>query len=122
MLKILIVDDDDMVRLAIEEQVRRLGHEPTALADGAAVREALINGSAFDLIILDVWMPEKDGISVLKELDPAVRPKVLVSTGGAPHLNQVETGVVAETFGADHVLYKPFEIEDLESAIKLIFP
>jgi CheY-like chemotaxis protein len=67
--RILIVDDDPIQRRLLEEAVKRFGYE-TAVADGGEAGLALLAapGADFDLVILDLVMPDIDGMAVLDRL------------------------------------------------------
>ena len=69
MTKILIVEDEPGIALGLEDDLKMEGYEVEVLADGnAACRRAL--DTSFDLILLDVMLPGKDGFDVCRELAP----------------------------------------------------
>ncbi len=75
MARVLIADDDEIMRLVYGAALEEEGHEVCYAADGEAVLEQY-RGTAFDLVILDMCMPVKNGVLTLKELisvDPAAR-------------------------------------------------
>ena len=77
---ILVVDDEEMVREVVSRYLEREGFRVTAVADGQAAVRALT--AAPDLIVLDVMLPGKSGLEVVRELhriDPAT--KIVVLTG-----------------------------------------
>ena len=112
--RILIVDDEKIV---IRSCLRILGggdYHVEAAYDG---REALrkIEQNPYDVIILDVMMPNMDGLEVLrqvKETDPDV--DVIMITG----LSQVETVVQARKLGASDFISKPFEPDELKQVVQ----
>src|SRR5689334_9512934 len=63
--KILIVDDDDSVRLTLQLVLQGTGHDVVAAGDGRRGLD-LINAEAFDLLILDIFMPGMDGFETLR--------------------------------------------------------
>jgi DNA-binding response OmpR family regulator len=63
---VLVVDDEDDIRALIKEILSDEGYEVTNAADAAEARAARDEGK-FDLILLDIWMPDTDGISLLRE-------------------------------------------------------
>ncbi|MDB5294530.1 MAG: hypothetical protein JWO31_513 [Phycisphaerales bacterium] len=67
MARILVVDDTDSIRLGLSLLLRRAGHEPLLAAGGADALD-LLAGTRPDLILLDLSMPEVDGLAVLEEL------------------------------------------------------
>src|SRR5689334_4514809 len=81
MATILIIDDDESMRSALRHMVRRQGHEPVC---AASVREGMEQAQArdFDLVFLDVWMPDGNGLEILPALQrlPSA-PEVIIITG-----------------------------------------
>jgi len=80
MSRILVVEDDRATRHLLGEVLKNAGHEVTTAKDGAgALKE--VEGGAFDLMLLDIWMPKMNGLEVLahlKDVDP--RPRIVVMT------------------------------------------
>ena len=119
MSKILVIDDNEEMRELLNVMLARAGHEPAAAADG---EEGLRKCEAerFDLVLLDIWMPEVDGISVLKDLR-ARRPDlpVIVMSGGSDKMPLEYSSALADTHGATSVLFKPFHRDELLAAIEM---
>jgi two-component system response regulator AtoC len=112
--KILVADDDRLMRNFIAETLRRQGKEVILAADG---QEAIakLEEESFDLILSDVQMPLQDGLAVLKKAK-ALHPQALVILATA--FGSVESAVEAMRLGAFHYLIKPFSPEALESALE----
>ena len=121
--RILVVDDNDSMRHWLAEILTRAGHQIIQAADGAEAcrisREVDV-----DLVILDLFMPVKDGIETLRALRaraPGV-PIIAISGGGAD-----DTGVdllkAAVLLGAVRSMEKPFTpTEMLEAVGKAVYP
>jgi two-component system, cell cycle sensor histidine kinase and response regulator CckA len=114
--RILVIDDEDIVRNVVVRMLQKLGFTVDAAADGTSGLAMFQAGSpAYSCVLLDLAMPGMDGSEVLKAiraLSPTV--KILVSSG----YNESE---VLERLGEcppDGVIQKPFRIERLESAIR----
>jgi CheY-like chemotaxis protein len=75
--KILVVDDDPTTRHLITHQLRRAGYTVADAADGQKALER-VRREPFDLILLDVWMPELDGLEVLARLCQEPKPPRVV--------------------------------------------
>jgi DNA-binding NtrC family response regulator len=76
------------------------------------------DNSSFELVVSDVWIPAMDGIELLKETRGAGNDvPVVVISGGAPNAPLTYTAPLASTFGANAVIYKPFEKEELLKTI-----
>ncbi|HUT55951.1 MAG TPA: sigma-54 dependent transcriptional regulator [bacterium] len=110
---ILIVDDDPMVLRSLEQILARRGYV-VVTASEPAMAEARLGEGRFDIILLDINLPGKDGIEFLRELrrdDPEYA--VVMMTAFA----SVDTAVSALRLGATDYIIKPFEFEQLELVI-----
>jgi CheY-like chemotaxis protein len=120
MAHILLVEDSPEVSLSVREILQAAGH---SVEDAASGKEALVRLKAgrFDAIVSDIWMPEMDGIALLKEIRGAGNNiPVVVISGGAPNAPLTYTAPLAATFGANVVVYKPFERTELLKAIDTV--
>ncbi|HEY8180828.1 MAG TPA: sigma-54 dependent transcriptional regulator [Thermoanaerobaculia bacterium] len=106
MAKILIVDDEQSIRSTLAKILEDEGHR-TALADSGEEGLAQFARDEFDLIILDLWLPGVDGMTVLERLRSAGAPPVIVISG---HGN-IDTAVRATRLGAYDFLEKPLSLE-----------
>ncbi|MFB3124091.1 MAG: sigma-54-dependent transcriptional regulator [Woeseiaceae bacterium] len=107
---VLVVDDEDDIRVLIKEILSDEGYEVTNAADAAEARTARDEGK-FDLILLDIWMPDTDGISLLREWSEHGEldcPVVIMSGHGT-----VDTAVEATRLGAFDFVEKPLSIAKL---------
>lgn len=117
MANILLVEDSPEVSLSVREILKASGHTVSEAQNGAAGLAAIKAGS-FDLVVSDIWMPEMDGIALLKQLRSGGNNiPVVVISGGAPNAPLTYTAPLASTFGANAVVYKPFEKEELLKAV-----
>lgn len=119
MYKILVVDDDSLVRRTIKLQLEIAGmsvKEAETGIDGCK----LARRDDFDLAIIDILMPYKDGIETILELK-AVKPalKVLAMSGGGRIQND-EFLRVASRLGADDTMAKPFQVQDLKAKVQAL--
>jgi|HubBroStandDraft_4_1064222.scaffolds.fasta_scaffold02245_1 two-component system, NtrC family, nitrogen regulation response regulator NtrX len=113
---ILVVDDEAEIRESLEEILREEGYA-VASAGTAAEALAMARDPVYDLLLLDVWLPDRDGIEVLSDLhgmDAATRPEVIVISGHAT----IETAVKATKLGAFDFLEKPLMLERTLIAVK----
>ena len=113
MARILIADDQEMMRDSLAEILTRARHEVVAAGDGAAAVERLQAPQRFDLLITDLRMPKLDGLALLTEAR-RLRPDlpVIVMTAYA----SIETAVNAMKSGAFDYIQKPFEAD----AVKIL--
>jgi two-component system, sensor histidine kinase and response regulator len=112
---VLIVDDDETNRDVLSRRLRRQGHTAVAAASGSdALR--ILRAREFDLVLLDIMMPDMDGYEVLSQLkaDPHLRhvPVVMISA-----VNEVRSVVRCIEAGAEDYLAKPFNATLLRARI-----
>jgi CheY-like chemotaxis protein len=120
MAHILLVEDSPEVSLTVREILQTAGH---TVEDAASGTEAIkcLKASKFDMIVSDIWMPGMDGIALLKEIRGAGNEiPVVVISGGAPNAPLTYTAPLAATFGANAVVYKPFEKAELLKAVDTV--
>jgi CheY-like chemotaxis protein len=116
MAQILLIDDEEPVRLALSALLRVTGHEVIAAANGEEGLE-LFQRQAFDLVVTDLIMPKKDGretIAALRRLRPGL--KIIAMYGGG-RLRGSSSPVTAESLGADRLLAKPLTLAELQAAV-----
>ncbi|HLI13907.1 MAG TPA: adenylate/guanylate cyclase domain-containing protein [Alphaproteobacteria bacterium] len=113
---ILVVDDDENNRYTLSQRLRREGYADITEATNGREALALLRARPFDLVLLDVMMPELDGYAVLSELksDMALRdiPVVMISA-----LDAIESVVRCIELGAEDYLPKPFNAVLLKARI-----
>ena len=116
-LQVLLVDDDDLVRMASELLLRMLGHRATTAASGEQALLSLEAGHPQDLVILDLNMPGIGGAGTLPRLR-ILRPDlpVLLATGRA---DQTALNLVA-AYPLVTLLPKPYSMEDLQAVLERI--
>lgn len=118
MKKILVIDDDLQFNAMICMILDEAGYEVRSAHNGIEGLQ-LFNDKRPDLVITDLYMPEKEGLETIMELrkkDSSIR--ILVVSGGSPHLNLSEMFNMAEMFGADAALPKPFSISTFLEKVK----
>jgi len=104
---LLIVDDEQGIRQSLSGVLEDEGYRVTRAADMAACRAAM-QGESFDLVLLDVWLPDGDGLDLIAELrNHAAAPAVVMISGHG----SIETAVRATKLGAFDFLEKPLSID-----------
>ncbi len=119
MVRILVVDDDPDIRSAIALALEREGYE-CVLASSVRAAYEVISETEIDLMILDLYLPGKDGFSVLKEGHPPTQtalPPVLAISGGGPTFTASVGITAARAMGVEETLYKPFSSSELVNAV-----
>jgi DNA-binding NtrC family response regulator len=113
-IRVLVADDEIRLRELLVRELGRKGHEVEGVGDGEAALTRL-RDAAYDVVILDMKMPRKEGIEVLRELGAfPEHPQVIVMTG----FQEVTTAVEAMKLGAYDYLTKPTKIEELDVVIR----
>jgi DNA-binding response OmpR family regulator len=119
MPRILVIDDEQLLRSTIVTILTRAGFSVEEASDGQA-GIAMFHKNPPDVVLTDIFMPNKDGIEIIKELKhSSPRTKIIAMTGGG-NLRMIEIASAAEVLGADHVIHKPFESESLLAAINAV--
>lgn len=115
-IQILVVDDEEGIRESLRGVLEDEGYSVETASEAGAALEELTKRS-YDLVLLDVWMPGKDGLETLEEIQKiplAERPSVVMVSG---HGN-IETAVRATKLGAFDFLEKPLTIEKVTVTIQ----
>lgn len=113
---ILIVDDDDRIRLLLQKYLSRAGYR-TSVAENASKARQRMRGLSYDLLIVDVMMPGEDGLAFSKDLrEGSDIPIILLTAKGEP-----EDRISGLKSGVDDYVTKPFEPEELLLRIDNIF-
>lgn len=106
---ILIIDDEPDIRGTLEAILTEEGYAVTTAATAAEALD-LIRDAAFDAAVLDIWLPDRDGLDVLQEIrrmDPIGGPEVIIISGHGT----IESAVRATKLGAYDFLEKPLSLE-----------
>ena len=115
-MKVLVVDDEEAVRVALQRALTMHGYEVVLAADGFEGRNAVVAHHP-DMILLDLTMPNVDGLRMCRQLREAGdRTPVIVLTARTRIDDRVE-GLDA---GADDYLVKPFEVRELEARLRAL--
>ncbi|HEY8131322.1 MAG TPA: response regulator [Thermoanaerobaculia bacterium] len=113
--KVLIVDDDEGIRVMVERVLRREHFEVDTARDGFEAIEKLAHND-YKAILLDLMMPRVDGLDVLRFLQeqrPDLEPAVIVMTADSPRAAEA-----AKLRNASRFLTKPFDLGDLLAEIR----
>lgn len=114
MAKILVVDDEKNLRLVVQKEMTRNGHEVEVATNGEDAWE-LLEGQEFDVLLTDINMPRLDGMALLRRIREKLQgaPEVIMLTGQAT----VETAIEAMKLGAYDYLTKPYRITELTALV-----
>jgi DNA-binding response OmpR family regulator len=114
MTRILIVEDEPTIAAALQDDLEIEGYAVEVAKDGASALELAL-GRDFDLILLDVMLPRKDGLAVCRELRLAGRrTPIIMLTAKGEEIDKV----LGLELGADDYVTKPFSPRELKARIK----
>lgn len=115
-MRTLLVEDDAMLGNGLSRALQQNGHTVDWLRDGAAA-DAALRAQGYDMILLDLGLPRRDGMDVLRSLrDRGDATPVLVITAR----DAVQDRVCGLDRGADDYLIKPFALDELEARIRAL--
>ncbi|MCB1025188.1 MAG: sigma-54-dependent Fis family transcriptional regulator [Acidobacteria bacterium] len=114
MAKLLVVDDERNLRIVVQKEMGRQGHDVETASDGELAWE-LLEQQNFDVVLCDINMPRLDGIELLRRLCDKREnpPEVIMLTGQAT----VESAIEAMKLGAYDYLTKPYRITELSALV-----
>ncbi len=112
---ILIVDDHHEIRELVARVLGREGFRATAVADGKAMRKALLDGR-YDLILLDLMLPGEDGLSLCRAVRAESDVPIIMLTAKGEEVDKV----IGLEMGADDYLPKPFGSRELIARIRAV--
>jgi two-component system alkaline phosphatase synthesis response regulator PhoP len=116
MTRILVVEDEPGIALGLEDDLKLEGYDVEVIGDGAAAARRAREGG-FDLILLDVMLPGKDGFEICRELRRAgMRVPILMLTAKTQEAEKV----LGLELGADDYVTKPFATRELRARIKAL--
>jgi two-component system, NtrC family, nitrogen regulation response regulator NtrX len=113
---ILVVDDEAEIRSSLEDILAEEGYS-VAGAGTASEAMVLLQDVPYDVVLLDIWLPDRDGLDVLadvRRLDPELRPEVVIVSGHGT----IESAVKATKLGAYDFLEKPLSLDRTLIVIK----
>jgi two-component system response regulator QseB len=115
-MRLLLVEDDDMIAEPVLEAMRRAGYAIDWAQDGRAAELSLGNG-VYDLVLLDLGLPKKDGIEVLRGYRNrgGAAPVIILTARDA-----VDDRIRGLDAGADDYLIKPFDLDELAARVRAL--
>lgn len=114
LLRILVVDDEALIRWSITETLAAAGHQVTEASDAATALRAVTDAPDFDLVLLDFRLPDSNDLGLLKKIRrmaPAAAV-VMMTAFGTPDMT-----AGAMELGVSRVLNKPFNMGELERVV-----
>lgn len=115
-MRVLVVEDDRMIAKGLETALRQDGHAVDGVSDGRSAAEAL-RTSRFDLVLLDLGLPERSGLEVLRELRGRgdATPVIIVTAR-----DEVQSRIAGLDAGADDYIIKPFDLDEVAARMRSV--
>src|SRR5262245_15970353 len=113
---VLVVDDEPRIREVVEYALRKEGFAVTSVADGRAALAAIDTGSV-DLVVLDVMLPELDGLEVCRRVRARATVPILFLSARGEEIDRI----VGLELGGDDYLPKPFSPRELVARVRAVF-
>ena len=115
MIRMLIADDNEAITKILAGFARREGYEVTTVADGAAALAEFAR-RPYDIVLLDVMMPKKDGFAVCRELRAASNVPILMITARGEDYDRI----MGLDIGADDYIVKPFSSAEVMARVRAV--
>ncbi len=116
MARILVVDDEDLVRLTLRQMLEAGGHEVIEAANGKQ-GVALEAENPVDLVVTDIIMPEQEGIETIVQLRRKNPSLKIIAISGGGRMKNMDFLKIAANVGADATLTKPFSTQELTEVV-----
>jgi CheY-like chemotaxis protein len=115
-MKILVIDDDHLVRYTLSKILSSNGYEVVTASDGKRGM-AVLRAEHPDVVITDIIMPEQEGIDTIIQIRrerPAIK---IIAISGGGRIRNIDFLEMAQSLGANDVIAKPFEADELLSCL-----
>lgn len=114
-LRVLVVDDEPLIRWSLVETLAELGHVAIEAGDGASALRALEDEAAFDAIVLDYRLPDSNDLTLLATIRQRAPqcPVIMMTAFGTP---EVTSGALK--LGAYRIVPKPFDMHDMATLVQ----
>ncbi len=115
-MRVLVVEDDRMIAKGLHTALRQDGYAVDGVSDGRSASEAL-RSSKFDLVLLDLGLPERDGLEVLRDLRRRgdATPVIIVTAR-----DDIENRIEGLDAGADDYIVKPFDLDEVAARMRSV--
>jgi DNA-binding response OmpR family regulator len=118
---IMVIDDVSGIRLLLRDCLKAAGYGVCLAANGQEGLQ-LFHAQPADLVITDIFMPERDGLEVIRELRQRHPTLPIIAISGEARVPTQTMLPVAKALGANQVMVKPFRMRDLIANVKALLP
>ncbi|MCL1981353.1 MAG: response regulator [Proteobacteria bacterium] len=119
-MRILVIDDDDQMRVLLRQVMEWAGHEVIEAANGREGVQKFRKQPA-DLVITDLIMPEQEGLETISSLKKEYPDLKIIAISGGGRIGPEAYLPAAQELGANKVFSKPFDVRELAETIKELF-
>src|SRR5207253_2458781 len=113
-IKVLIAEDEEHLGTILDHFLAGRGYATSVVRDGRAALDAL-RADAYDVALLDIVMPEMDGLAVLRQVrEEAYPPECIIITGNGT----IDTAITAMKLGAYDYLSKPYRMAEIDALVR----
>ena len=116
MARILVVDDEELVRFALRKILDTAGHDVIEASDGLA-GSLMFDDSTIDIVLVDIIMPQKNGIELITEIRKKRPDMKIIAISGGGKVKPTVFLELKQKHGVEHVLPKPFTERQLLEAV-----
>jgi DNA-binding response OmpR family regulator len=120
-MKILVIDDDYLVRYTLARILQSQGYEVVTAADGESGM-TVFRSAAPDLVITDIIMPEQEGIQTIRQMRRERPDAKIIAISGGSRFGDLDVLEIAIKLGADDAISKPFDAAELLSRVRQLHP
>jgi CheY-like chemotaxis protein len=117
MARLIVIDDNDAVRLTMRRALEKAGHQVFEASDGEAGMK-LLTEPGVDLVITDIFMPGQDGIVTVRRMRKEFPGIKVIAVSGGDATGRMDLRKDAEVLGAARTLRKPFAPSELVQAVR----
>ena len=120
MARVLIIDDESVIRTVVKETLKRLPADSVEITEAGDGEEGLklCREQTFDLVITDVFMPRRDGLQLIQDIRKEFPGTRVIAISGVGVRAELDIISLRKSYGADDAFEKPFEPERLLESVK----
>jgi len=119
MIRIVVIDDEPLVRSTASTILTREGFTVETAEDGEGGL-ALVHANQPDAVITDIFMPKMDGIEIIMQMKRRSPSTKIIAVTGGGQAGMTEIASAAKHLGADHILHKPFNQASLLASVNAV--
>lgn len=120
--RIMVIDDDELVRCGVAYMLDRLGHQSILVESGQEALSRIEASEEVDIIVVDLLMPGMDGLETIRRLKRVTSAPIVAMSGGGRMVEANRALKAAAKLGIDGTLPKPFGPLELRACLEKVIP